>query len=447
MGSITAVVPITFLLAKPVFGFIADYFYEKRKLIFIILIISMSVFYLGLYFIPPVNIELEYNEFKTNYSTNKFCQENSENVTNDYVIKDVKCQVTCYDDSTGNKCNLLGINTNKTFCYENLNVDNCHWFQVPLNCHKDCLLNVNNNNNNRDGRENQYGYQRVWGTIGFGITAFLGGAGMDIWSGEGVKNYKPAFLIVLAFTIFDVACCTKLKLPKMKMSNNILKDLGKALQTKALSIFLIFAVLVGILDGFIIYFMFWFLEDLAAEKNQLKHIKVLEGLTVAAETLGGEIIFFVLSGKILKKLGYGHTLTLCFFNYALRLFLISMITEPWWILPVELLMQGPTYALCYTTIVGYANAISPPGLSATMQGVVAGMDDGFGYSLGSLIGGFLYKSVGGRIAFQLFSGLALICCLTHMILYKTMLSKTYKGTSTNNKRTQEEGIKLNQVRR
>ena len=75
MGSITAVVPITFLLAKPVFGFIADYFYEKRKLIFIILIISMSVFYLGLYFIPPVNIELEYNEFKTNYSTNKFCQE------------------------------------------------------------------------------------------------------------------------------------------------------------------------------------------------------------------------------------------------------------------------------------------------------------------------------------------------------------------------------------
>ena len=62
-----------------------------------------------------------------------------------------------------------------------------------------------------DGRENQYGYQRVWGTIGFGITAFLGGAGMDIWSGEGVKNYKPAFLIVLAFTIFDVACCTKLK--------------------------------------------------------------------------------------------------------------------------------------------------------------------------------------------------------------------------------------------
>lgn len=41
-------------------------------------------------------------------------------------------------------------------------------------------------------------------------------------------------------------------------------------------------------------------------------------------------------------------------------------------------MQGPTYAMCYTTIVAYTSAISPPGTSATMQGIAAGMDDGFG---------------------------------------------------------------------
>lgn len=110
----------------------------------------------------------------------------------------------------------------------------------------------------------------------------------------------------------------------------------------------------------------------------MSNIKLLEGLTVAAETLGGELIFFPLSGKILKKLGYGHSLTICFFNYALRLGAISLIPSPWWILVVELFMQGPTYALCYTTIVAYASEVSPPGTSATMQGLVAGMDDGFG---------------------------------------------------------------------
>lgn len=89
-----------------------------------------------------------------------------------------------------------------------------------------------------------------------------------------------------------------------------------------------------------------------------------------------KINFF--TGKILKKIGYGHSLTFCFLSYALRLGLISFITSPWWVLPIELLMQGPTYALCYTTIVAYASAVSPPGTSATMQGIVAGMDDGFG---------------------------------------------------------------------
>lgn len=71
---------------------------------------------------------------------------------------------------------------------------------------------------------------------------------------------------------------------------------------------------------------------------------------------------------------------MCFIFYALRLALISVAPSPWWILPIEFLMQGPTYALTYTTIVAYANAISPPGASATMQGIAAGMDDGFGIS-------------------------------------------------------------------
>jgi len=83
-------------------------------------------------------------------------------------------------------------------------------------------------------------------------------------------------------------------------------------------------------------------------------------------------------GRILKKLGYGHSLTLCFLAYSVRFSLISLIPTPWWVLPVELFMQGPTYAMSYTTIVAYASAVTPPGTSATMQGLAAGMDDGFG---------------------------------------------------------------------
>lgn len=45
-------------------------------------------------------------------------------------------------------------------------------------------------------------------------------------------------------------------------------------------------------------YSFRYLEDLALAKGTMANIKLLEGLTIAAETLGGEVIFFSLSGKI-----------------------------------------------------------------------------------------------------------------------------------------------------
>jgi hypothetical protein len=47
--------------------------------------------------------------------------------------------------------------------------------------------------------------------------------------------------------------------------------------------------------------------------------------------------------------------------------------------------------MSYTTIVAYASAVTPPGTSATMQGLAAGMDDGFGkYIMCSTYGGSMY---------------------------------------------------------
>uniref|UniRef100_A0A170ZKW0 Major facilitator superfamily domain-containing protein 6 n=1 Tax=Triatoma infestans TaxID=30076 RepID=A0A170ZKW0_TRIIF len=159
------------------------------------------------------------------------------------------------------------------------------------------------------------------------------------------------------------------------------------------------------------------MEDLAKATGFSSNIKLLEGLTVAVETLCGEVIMFSLSGKILSKIGYGHCLSMCFAFYALRMALIALIPSPWWIIPVEMFMQGPTYALCYTTIVAYASAVAPPGTSGTIQGIVAGMDDGLGFSIGSLIGGVIYKLYGGRMLFIITSVVALTCCIIHSILF------------------------------
>lgn len=63
-----------------------------------------------------------------------------------------------------------------------------------------------------DGGEMGYGRQRVWGTISFGITAFLAGYLIDLWSiDDDVKSYTPAFILVFIFCITDLLCCTKVE--------------------------------------------------------------------------------------------------------------------------------------------------------------------------------------------------------------------------------------------
>lgn len=80
---------------------------------------------------------------------------------------------------------------------------------------------------------------------------------------------------------------------------------------------------------------------------------------------------------------------------------------------------------------GYAATVSPSGTSATVQGLVAGMDDGLGFSIGALLGGILYQEIGGRRSFQMFALLALITCIAHMILRPSSHEMRVKILETN----------------
>lgn len=266
----------------------------------------------------------------------------------------------------------------------------------------------------------RYGAQRVWGTIGFGLTALISGITVHVFkldSADAVQAITPALVIMLFFGVFDVISIKWLKLPSFSSGGDtITSKVTDLLMQKQILIFLCFATLAGILDSFIIYYMFWYLEEIAQITGYMDSIKLIEGCVVAAECLGGEIPIFLVSGKILKRIGYVNCLSLCFFMYFIRFGLISLISNPWWLVPIEFIMQGCSYALCYTCIVGYASEVAPPGTSATVQGLVAGVDDGVGFAIGSLIGGQMYRWLGGRMSFRIFAFAALITCFAHIIL-------------------------------
>lgn len=124
----------------------------------------------------------------------------------------------------------------------------------------------------------------------------------------------------------------------------------------------------GLCTGLIWNFLFWHIEELAADMGcgSYSWIKTLEGLVMAVQCLGGELPFFFLSGWILNRIGHVNAITLIMLVLGLRFILYSVITNPWWFLPLEA-TNGLTFGLFYACMASYASIVSPPGTEATVQ--------------------------------------------------------------------------------
>ncbi|XP_038221064.1 major facilitator superfamily domain-containing protein 6 [Zerene cesonia] len=511
MGMVTAVLPLLWAAAKPLFGYVVDYWPNHRKLVFMLLIVVMSGSYCSLWFLPmpdetndmllesvyslndtiylkPYDDQERLNKYNCHWNCtagDKFdvYLSNSSYISTMYVdgtIATTSCSLLHMETDSVREgdvacvpvddCNLLcyevhlnrtrrGTNSefenlvNKTGGGDNTVVDGggsfyvtaTFWAFVVLMCVGTVAFNVANCIGDAvcfdvlgPNRGSQYGAQRAWGTAGYGITALLGGWLIDMYSGR-YKDFTPAFLIALVATVVDLASCRALTLPSLSSPEDSGKALREVLKIPRVVVFIIFAVVAGTFDSFIIYYMFWFLEDLAERTGSMAQIKLIEGAVVAAQSFVGELLFFFFSGKIIDRWGFGATMTFSLFCYGIRMILISFIQHPWHLVFIEGIMQGPTYALCYSTIVGYAAHVAPEGYSATVQGIVAGMDDGVGFALGSLVGGQLYASAGERGSFRILAGVALLASVLHAVLFKFV---TRKGADKRPEVTQEEGEKM-----
>ncbi|RVE46702.1 hypothetical protein evm_008665 [Chilo suppressalis] len=264
-------------------------------------------------------------------------------------------------------------------------------------------------------KASHYGKQRLWGSVGWGIFSLLTGTLIDLFSDGAYKDYTIAFILMFVFLLGDVAVSCFLKIETTKMSMSILADVGTLLSCVPTVVFMLWTVVVGICTGLIWQFLFWHLEDIAAATcDGSEYIKTLQGLVSAIQTFGGEIPFLFVSGYILRKVGHVNMMTLVLFAFGVRFVLYSLLTNAWWVLPIEL-FQGITFGMFYPTMTSYANVASPPGTETTVQGLVGAIFEGVGTSLGSFIGGRLYESYGGRNTFQWFGIGSLVFCVIHIV--------------------------------
>ncbi|XP_018325099.1 major facilitator superfamily domain-containing protein 6-A-like [Agrilus planipennis] len=264
----------------------------------------------------------------------------------------------------------------------------------------------------------KYGYQRLWGAVGWGIFTFCCGYIIDFHSqGKSQKDYTPAIYLGMGMLILNFIVAFFIKYDEPTHKPNIFRDVGRLLTNVRFLVYIVWSIFVGICVAMVWNFLYWVVEDIAAEAgcDSTTWIKTLEGLMQVMQCLAGELPFFFLSGWILKYVGHVNCMTLVTFVLGIRFMLYSIIKNPWLFLPVEML-NGITFGLFYSTLASYASLVAPPGAETTCQGIAGAVFEGVGVSLGSLMGGYLIEIYGGSMTFRILSIAAFVFSVLHALV-------------------------------
>lgn len=204
-----------------------------------------------------------------------------------------------------------------------------------------------------NGREHEYGRQRLFGSIGWGIGSLLSGAVVTAFNScpfEDSINYVSCFYVFAGAMIFDFFVALFFKFPAEPPKHDAATSESEF--WRGLKIFynlkngaFIFTLLfLGFSHSLQLSFLFWFLQDIGGTP-------ILFTLIVAVNCLS-EVVMFFMATYFVQKIGHDAVLYTGLACYGLRFLLYSYLQEPWWVLPLEAL-QGFTYGGVWTASVAY----------------------------------------------------------------------------------------------
>ncbi|XP_012279437.1 major facilitator superfamily domain-containing protein 6 [Orussus abietinus] len=284
-------------------------------------------------------------------------------------------------------------------------------------------------------RKREYGKQKLWGSIGFGIFGVLAGYLVDVFSrGHAEKDYSCIFFIMLTAMILDIIVSATLRKTSPERSEDepsVLWELWSVVQESRVLVFAWWCIGSGMCTAVVWNFLFWYIDDLATH-SRVTWLKTLQGLLIGIQCFVGELSFNFVSGALLHKLGHINVMSIVLLVYAIRFMSYSLISNLWIFLFVEVL-HGPSFGLCWPTMVSYGDKVAPSGTKATMQGFVGAVFEGIGVSSGSFICGWLMEKYGGVVVLQAFSVGSLVWLsiywILHLLLRQAKVNPIHQGHS------------------
>ena len=274
------------------------------------------------------------------------------------------------------------------------------------------------------GKEtHRYGRQRLTGSLGWGMGAFIVGASLQtthrcsLSKNREIVDYIPAFYVFAVMMTLGLIVAVRFRFKgKGKGGQGATLAVGlSALKSPTYVMFLFTALYLGFLMAFIKTFLFWHLKDLGGTQLLFS--------VISAVNCVAEVSMYFLSEKIIKKIGQIRVLYLGLVCYSIRLFYYSVIPYTWMVLAVELL-PGITTAAVWAACLSYVSLNSKPGAQTTMQCILHGVHWGLGYGGGEVIGGILVHHYGAPTTFVLFGILCIVVLLLYILINMIWGKKT-----------------------
>ncbi|KAJ0397971.1 hypothetical protein P43SY_003879 [Pythium insidiosum] len=231
-----------------------------------------------------------------------------------------------------------------------------------------------------------YGKQRLYGAVGYGIGGYMAGV---IAAAVGIAW---CFNMVVALSVFSLFILMY-HIPSYQRAAQTNVDFWQSMryiltQRDVLMLFVLVLV-IGIMAQMIDSFLFLYLFNLAGNNSNLV------GIVIAVETTS-ELPLFFHANKIIDRLGTPKCIFLGIAAYGIRLLFYTFISNPWTVLPIEAL-HGVTFGLVWAAFTNYVYHSAPEGTEGTMIGLLAAVQKGVGGGIGTLVGGWIYQEHGGRV--------------------------------------------------
>ncbi len=243
-------------------------------------------------------------------------------------------------------------------------------------------------------REN-FGRERVWGSIGFIIAAW--GIGF-VLQRFGSRWFFPFYILMILSVLITLKW-----LPNQKANYKpaVYANISKLILKKEWLIFSASLLLVGLGNFAVSGFLGIFIKDLGGNEG-------LVGTAAALATLT-ELPIMFWGNKILKRFGSWRLLLVAYLAISIRLFLYAVMPDAWWVLPISLL-NSLTFGVYWIATVAYVDQMASDEIKSSAQGMLYAVLN-VSRMVAALVSGYIYDIVGGGNLYfisALFSLLAII---------------------------------------